>query len=168
MQPACPVRIDSIVVLGCRVPDGAARGALHRRAETAARAVQVRRPERVVASGGRRWHGVPEAEALRRLLAGLGVPRAAVLRELWSLSTVENAWYSAELLREAGLAEPLIVTCDWHMSRALADFAACGVVASALVAVTPPEARFDRRRRALVERLRRWVDRASQPHWFGP
>src|SRR5205823_3260657 len=35
MPPAPPARIDSIVVLGCRVPEGPVMGALHRRAETA-------------------------------------------------------------------------------------------------------------------------------------
>jgi uncharacterized SAM-binding protein YcdF (DUF218 family) len=168
MQPAQTARIDSIVVLGCRVPDGPAAGALHRRAETAARAFHERRPARLVASGGRRWRGVAEAEALQGLLVGLGVPANAVVRELWSLSTVENAWYSAKLLREASLERPLVVTCDWHVERALADFAACGVKASALAAETPPERPLARRRREALERVRRWVDRVSHPLWFGP
>ena len=168
MPPAPSARIDSIVVLGCRVPEGPAKGALHRRAETAARAFQEWRPEWVIASGGHRWRGVPEASALRDLLVGFGVPTGAVVRELWSLSTVENAWYSGKLLREASLHEPLLVTCDWHMPRALADFAACGVVATPVPSETPREGPLAYRRRAALERIRRWVDRVSQPLWFEP
>ena len=160
--------IDSIVVLGCRVPAGAAHGAIHRRAETAARAFHEHRPGCIIASGGQRWRGVPEAEALRGLLVGFGVPNGSVVRELWSLSTVENAWYSSELLREASLRRPLLVTCDWHMRRALADFAACGVAAVPMIAQTPAEPLAARYRRKALERVRRWVDRACQPLWFGP
>jgi uncharacterized SAM-binding protein YcdF (DUF218 family) len=167
MPPAVPARIDSIVVLGCKVPQGAPRGAILRRAETAARAFHES-PVRVVASGGQRWRGVAEADALRGLLVGLGVPAGAVVRELWSLSTVENAWYSSKLLREALLERPLLVTCDWHMPRALADFAACGVPARPCAAVSPEERPLLRRRREALERVRRWVDRVSQPLWFGP
>src|ERR1700742_1383497 len=98
MQLEAAARVDAIVVLGCRVPEAGAYGALNRRAETAARAWREQGAEYVFASGGRLWNGQPEADALRELLAAEGVPRHAVVRELWSLVTMENAFYTAELL----------------------------------------------------------------------
>jgi len=167
MLPLAPARYDAIVVLGCRVPEEAT-GALHRRAERAASAFHDLGGNRVIASGGRRWHGVAEATALRDLLIAAGVPADRIVRELWSLSTIENASYTAELLRGASIPRIALVTCDWHMQRALACFAACGVNASSLAAPSPPEGAYLSRRRHLFEGVRTWIDRTSLPLWFQP
>jgi uncharacterized SAM-binding protein YcdF (DUF218 family) len=167
MLPLVPSHHDAIVVLGCRVPQEA-EGALRRRADTAARAFHDTGAECVIASGGRRWQGVPEASALRDLLVARGVPAARVVRELWSLSTIENACYTTELLRAASLHRIALVTCDWHMHRALACFVACGVEPAPFASESPPEAPFARRARALAEDVRTWVARTSLPLWLEP
>ncbi len=167
MERAFSVPPDAIVVLGCRVLP-AARGQLHRRAEVAARAFHELHPRRVIASGGRRWQGVAEATALAEHLVALGVPRSAIVRELWSLTTVENALYTAELLRAESLANPVVVTSDWHVKRALACFDACGVRATALPAPSPDEGFLGHERRRLLEAVRTWVDLSSLPLWFAP
>ena len=167
MLPAVPAPYDAIVVLGCRVPQ-AAGGALRRRAETAARAFHDTGAECVIASGGRRWQGVPEASALRDLLVALGVPAARIVRELWSLSTIENASYTVELLRAGSLHRVALVTCDWHMPRALACFVACGVEPSPLESPSPPEGPYARHARNLVEGVRTWLARTSLPLWLEP
>src|SRR5262249_30489336 len=114
---------DAIVVLGCRPGESdRSEAALTRRAERAARAFHEHRARAVIASGGRRWRGISEAELLAERLTAFGVPREAVVRELCSLSTLENAWYSAELLRAGSFTRPAVVTCDWHLPRALACF----------------------------------------------
>ena len=167
MLPAVPAPYDAIVVLGCRVPQEA-EGALRRRANTAARVFHDSGARCVIASGGRRWHGVPEASALRDLLVESGVPAARVVRELWSLSTIENACYTTELLRAASLRRIALVTCDWHMRRALACFAACGVEPSPVASPSPPEGPFASRARHLFEDVRTWVARTSLPLWLDP
>jgi uncharacterized SAM-binding protein YcdF (DUF218 family) len=55
-------------------------------------------------------------------------------REDRSRTTYENALYSAEILRRAGVPSALVVTNSWHMARALWSFYAVGypVVAAPL------------------------------------
>jgi uncharacterized SAM-binding protein YcdF (DUF218 family) len=121
-------RADAIVVLGCRVlPSGRLTTAAARRARTAAEAYLRGVASHIVASGGRRWGAQIEAEALRRELVHAGVPETAVTRELWSLTTHENAVFSAEILRRMGARSVAIVTCAWHTPRAIHDFRAAGV-----------------------------------------
>ncbi|MFZ3236445.1 MAG: YdcF family protein [Stellaceae bacterium] len=47
-------------------------------------------------------------------------------REERSRTTYENALYSAEILRRAGISSALVVTNPWHMARALWSFYAVG------------------------------------------
>ena len=55
-------------------------------------------------------------------------------REERSRTTYENALYSAQILRRAGVRSALVVTNSWHMARALWSFYAVGypVIAAAL------------------------------------
>lgn len=157
---------DAIVVLGCRPGEsGRSDAALTRRAERAARAFREHGARAVIASGGRRWRGMSEAELLVDRLAAFGVPREAMVRELCSLSTLENAWYSAELLRAGGFAWPAVVTCDWHLPRALACFAAARVDAVGLPALSPH--RTLRRRAAdfARESVKRFLDQRTAARW---
>jgi uncharacterized SAM-binding protein YcdF (DUF218 family) len=132
----------AIVVLGCRVrPDGRPGPALARRAAMAARAHREGVAARVVVCGGRRWGAHIEARALADELERLGVPRAAIVEELWSLSTHENAIGASALVR--GLAgregaAVVVVSCAWHLARAVADFRAVGLDPRPLAAEGPP------------------------------
>ena len=135
-------RVDgAIVVLGCGFSlDGERRlspGALSRRVARAAQLFEAAGDgERivVVASGGRAWAGVVEADAIRAELVRLGVPAAAIARERGSLSTRDNARYTAALLARRGLGRATLVTCDWHLDRALATFRRAGLEATGVPA----------------------------------
>lgn len=59
-------------------------------------------------------------------------------REERSRTTYENALYSAEILRRAGIPSALVVTNSWHMARALWSFYAVGYP---VVAAPLPEGR---------------------------
>ena len=123
-----PHRVDAIVLLGCRIgPSGRPMPAATRRAETAARAYHDGVAGVIVVSGGRRWGPHAEATALRHELVRQGVPGAAIVAELCSLSTHENAIFSAPILRRLGARTAAIVTCWWHLPRALENFRAAGV-----------------------------------------
>ncbi len=129
---------DSIVVLGCRVRgDGGLPDAARRRVDRAAQAWLALGPVLVIASGGRVWDGKSEADAFSDGLVDLGVPRDRIVRELCSLSTLENAFYTSELLRAAGALRPGVVTCEWHTDRAVACFERAGVRAVPLPARAP-------------------------------
>lgn len=136
-------RADAIVVLGCRIlPSGRLGGPAARRAATAASAYRAGVAPFIVASGGRRWGAQVEARVFRQEIVRAGVPREAVIEELCSLSTFENAIFSAAVLRQLrphggpSLRPPraVIVTCPFHLPRALANFRAAGVDAIAFPA----------------------------------
>lgn len=143
LSPKAPeppsVRADAIVVLGCRVlPSGRLTAAAEGRAEAAAAAYRAGLAPRIVASGGRRWGAQIEALALQRSMIARGVPRAAIIPELWSLTTCENAIFSAALLRRLGARSAVIVTCSWHVRRALMSFRSTGLEAAAWPPASPP------------------------------
>jgi uncharacterized SAM-binding protein YcdF (DUF218 family) len=130
----------AIVVLGCRVRlDAGARlspGALARRVEMGALTYHRRGDARtvVVVSGGRRWGDDVEADAMARELALRGVPEGAIVRERCSLSTRENARFTAEVLTRRGAHRVALVTCPWHMARAVALFSRAGVTVEPVAA----------------------------------
>lgn len=145
---------DAIVVLGCRVsPSGRVTTTLAGRAEAAAAAYHAGIAPRVVASGGRRWGSSVEALALRDAMIGRGVPESAIVTELWSLTTYENAVFSAALLRSLGATSAVVVSCEWHLPRAIESFVAAGVDARPWARASSPGL-YDR----YAERFRRAYD----------
>jgi uncharacterized SAM-binding protein YcdF (DUF218 family) len=122
----------AFVVLGCRVAlDGQGRlqGTLRRRVEVAAEGY-ARGGEAqpvVIASGGRCWSGVVEADAMARELVQLGVPQKAIVRERCSLSTRDNARFAGEALARRGITRVTLVTCAWHLPRATVLFGRQGL-----------------------------------------
>lgn len=150
----CRVSADAIVLLGCRIePRGVPSPAARRRSRTAARAFHRGVAARVITSGGRRWFGVAEATALRHELVRLGVPDSAIEEELCSLSTCENAHYAAEALKRIDRARVVVVTCDWHLPRALCCFHRAGLRARGEPAWSPPVGLGRSIRRAVRERV---------------
>jgi uncharacterized SAM-binding protein YcdF (DUF218 family) len=134
------VTLEAIVVLGCRIgPGGRLGAAANRRVVCGAAAWQDNRDGIVLVSGGRRWHGIAEATTMRHaLLTAHGVPERAIVAECCSLSTAENARYSTRLLRILGLQRVAVVTCDWHLGRALNSFRTAGIMAEGLPVPSPP------------------------------
>ncbi len=154
--------LDAIVLLGCRIgPGGKPAAAALRRARRAARAWHEGVAPVIVASGGRRWYGVAETDALGQELVALGVDPEAIIREWQSLTTLGNAVYSERLLRARGSRRVGVVTCDWHMPRALASFHLVGLDATALPAESPPVPSARRLARALRERGSWWLTRLA-------
>ena len=148
------MKADAIVVLGCRVAaSGRLTTAAAGRAEAAAEAFRAGVAPRIVASGGRRWGAAVEALAIAEALALRGVPKEAILVEMWSLTTYENAVFSAAMLRKLHARSAAIVSCSWHVPRALQSFRAAGVEALAWPRDRAPGL-YDR----VAERFRRAYD----------
>jgi uncharacterized SAM-binding protein YcdF (DUF218 family) len=88
--------------------------------------------------------GAPQAERvpLAKLMADVlrtdyGID--AKWQESQSVNTAENAIYSAEILKQAGINRAILVTHAWHMKRAYAAF-----VANGLSVVAAPTAFYGR------------------------
>lgn len=154
-----PLYADAIVVLGCRIlSSGRPAATAARRAATAARAYREGVAPYVIASGGRRWGSQTEARALSAELRRGGVPEEAILQDLWSFSTYENAIFSAALLRGLRGRRAAVVTCPWHMARALQNFRDAGVEACALPTPEAPPRLLVRIYREAHELVSTWLD----------
>jgi len=159
MIPTC----DAIVVLGCAVrSNGVPSAALARRIDLAHRAYREGVAPRVLPSGGRLWGDHVEAMVIARELAARGVPAAAVVPELCSLSTRENCRFTAALMDRLGVGRAMVCTCAWHLPRALGNFARLGIEA-----VPPPPSWLDTPPATLAVRLRErvsaWADSVIMP-----
>jgi uncharacterized SAM-binding protein YcdF (DUF218 family) len=159
------VRFDALVVLGCRVSDRPLSGAALRRVERAARAYDEGLAPSIVVSGGRRWNGVVEADAFAEALALRGVPREALALERESKTTHENAVLTARLLLPQNRRSVGIVTCDWHLPRALYCFRRAGLSGVGVEAPSPPISPGRRLLRALRERGAWFYVRAVARGW---
>lgn len=151
----------ALVVLGCRIAwtgNGRLAGAGGRRVRAAAETFHQEKCTLLVASGGRAWNGVVEADAMRDALVRLGVPTACVLCERCSLTTRGNAQFTSALLSRMGIDRALLVTCDWHMSRARALFLGYGLAVEVAPAVSPPARAWTRAWRWGRERMATRLD----------
>ena len=119
----------------------------------------------VIVTGGRRWEGLVEADALAEALVERGVPREALLLERESGTTHENALKTARILSARELRSIGVVTCDWHLRRALYCFRRAGFDAVGLGAVSPPTTPGRRLLRTLREQGAWLHDRAVARGW---
>lgn len=148
---------SAILVLGARVRAGGSAGpALLRRLERAARAAREWPDAVVVVCGGRAWDGIVEADVMARVLREHGLDEHRIVRERLSLTTIENLREGAALLRGRGVHGTVaIVTCDWHLPRAMTIARALGLVANECPAAAPRTPLPRRAARAVRERFLR-------------
>jgi uncharacterized SAM-binding protein YcdF (DUF218 family) len=159
------VRFDALVLLGCRVAVERLPGPAARRVARTAVAFREGWSARVVVSGGRKWEGLVEADALAAELEKEGVPRNALLLERASRTTLENARLTARLLAELGARRIGLVSCDWHLARALWCFRRAGVAAEPVPAPSPSVPALRRRLRRAKEQGAWFLDRAMALAW---
>jgi uncharacterized SAM-binding protein YcdF (DUF218 family) len=118
---------DAIVVLGAPLgPGGALTAILEERVAAAAELYRAGAGRHVIATGGV-THGAPraEADALAEGLAAAGIPDVLVERD--SLTTAENARFTARLLEPLGARRVWIVTQPFHGRRAALLFRRAGL-----------------------------------------
>lgn len=164
MLPGVP--FDVLVVLGCRVPpSGLSRAAL-RRVERAAQAYRDEGAALVIASGGKTWHGMRESEVFARELRARGVAAEHLLEERESLTTRGNARGVARLLSGRRSGRLGLVTCDWHMPRALRLFRLLDFTPVAVPALSPARPAPVVALRWLRERTSLALDLVLAPRWL--
>jgi uncharacterized SAM-binding protein YcdF (DUF218 family) len=128
-------KADAIVVLGCRGP-----AALQRRLEIGIRLFERGAAPLLVLSGGGSGP-VPEAELMRQAAIAHGVPPTALLTDILSRDTFENARETARLLSARGLGSVLLVSDRVHLPRAALLFHLAGLRVAGRAAVPAPSLR---------------------------
>jgi uncharacterized SAM-binding protein YcdF (DUF218 family) len=143
---------SAIVVLGCRLlPDGTLSSAGRRRVQRGLEAYAAGVAPVVIVTGGPRWGGVREADAMREALLAAEVPEGHVIAEPRARSTRENAYYTARLPELGGARTVAVVTCAWHLPRAVRNFRAAGLDPIGLPARPPAAGPLTRTRRRVHE-----------------
>lgn len=106
------------LVLGAAVwAGGQASPSLRRRAEKGAELWLDGHVRAIVACGGEGRHPPSEAEMIRRICIGRGVPDAAILCEDRSTTTEENLRFALPFLRRLGTDRVVVVTDRFHLPR---------------------------------------------------
>ena len=116
-----PENADALVVLGARVhPDGTLSDALRYRLETAYDCWREGRARVFVLCGAQGADETEtEARAMKRCLLSRGVPESALIEEDQSFNTLQNLQNAREKMESRGMRTAIIVTSDYHLTRAL-------------------------------------------------
>lgn len=76
----------------------------------------------ILYSGAAAEGDVSNAEAMRNISVKMGVPKTAILVEEDSVNTVENAKFSAAIIKEAKYSSMILVTSPYHQRRTMELF----------------------------------------------
>ncbi|MFI5719414.1 YdcF family protein [Nocardia sp. NPDC051750] len=117
-----------IVVFGYGLlPDGTPRPELVDRLQAAWLQAIASPLSPIVVSGNNPANGITEAQAMRNWLVGRGIPASRIYVENRAGSTVDNALFSAEILRTVGATSVVAVTSPNHIRRAVTDLYIAGI-----------------------------------------
>ncbi|CAM5194757.1 hypothetical protein CDEF62S_06041 [Castellaniella defragrans] len=106
------------------------------RTDTADQLYNAGRAPLIIVSGAALDRGRSEASVMASALERDGVPASDIIKEDHSLTTHQNALYTARILRERGIQRFLLVTSALHMPRAMASFQNQGL--APIAAASPP------------------------------
>lgn len=112
-------RLDALLVLGSPTdPEGEPSPEERTRVAAAAQEFRAGVAPVVIVSGGAAHNRYVEADAMARLAVGDGVPAEAVIEETQARNTIENIWFSNEILRSHGWRSVEVVSSPSHLPRA--------------------------------------------------
>lgn len=146
-------RIETPValVLGAAVwADGQASPTLLRRASHAAQLYHAGQVSHIIGCGGIGRHPPSEAEVIRDICLGQGVPAAAISLEDRSTTTLENIGNARPILQKLGVNTVVIVTDRYHSLRAKISAKSFGLT----VRVSSPKTKGTKPLRVLKSYLR--------------
>ena len=73
---------------------------------------------RLIVTGGSTNHGFVEAQVMARAAEALGVPASSIYQEAQALDTIQNACYSARIMRAHGWQSAEVISSGSHLPRA--------------------------------------------------
>lgn len=135
---------DVAIILGARLrADGSPSPAMVRRVGHGVHRLREGRAGALLMTGGETGAGITEARAMAGLAEAAGVPAALIHLEERARNTIENALFSAPLIRRHGWHRLLVVTDSYHCPRAAYIFRRVGLeVAVAGVRPAQPSAQW--------------------------
>ena len=111
-------RFDAIIVLGAGVDrDGNPSPTLLSRVTEGVHEYERGVAPRLIVTGGPQ-HGFAQANVMARVAEAQGVPASAVLLEPNAGNTIENACFSARMMKQHGWKSAEVVTSAGHLPRA--------------------------------------------------
>ncbi len=73
---------------------------------------------RLIVTGGPAHNRYPEAQVMARTAEAMGVPRSSIIQEAQALNTIENACYSARIMKGNGWRSAEVISSASHLPRA--------------------------------------------------
>ena len=112
-------RFDAIIVLGTPVnADGTPRPTVLAHITEGVREYERGVAPRLIMSGGMDGSSAAQAETMVRVARAQGVPESALFAEAESHDTIQNACYSARIMKAHGWRSAEVVSSDYHLNRA--------------------------------------------------
>jgi uncharacterized SAM-binding protein YcdF (DUF218 family) len=112
-------RFDAIIVLGSPVDwEGNPTPAQLARVTEAVHEYERGVAPRLIVTGGSTNHGFIEAQVMARTAESMGVPQSSIYQETEALNTIQNACYSARIMKSQGWRSAEVVSGASHLPRA--------------------------------------------------
>lgn len=116
-------RFDAIIVLGTPADnDGDPTPTQLARVTEAVREYERGVAPRIIMTGGRTHRQFVEADVMARTAEAQGIPASAIVEEKQARNTIENACYSARIMKDHGWQSAEIVSSASHLPRAALIF----------------------------------------------
>jgi len=132
---------DYLVILGAGLNGETPSLTLYERLVAGLNYLQEHPDLPVIVTGGQGpGETIPEAEAMQKFLTASGIDKERILTENKATSTMENFVYTAELLQNMGVRQPIkinFVTSDFHILRSQMLAERNGFVAGSISSPTP-------------------------------
>lgn len=112
-------QVDTLIVLGIPTwASGHISNEGRARADEALREFAAGRAANIIFSGGSAHNQFVEAHAMAAYAVAQGVPASAVVEETQSNNTVQNIFYSAQIMRQHGWHSAEVISSPSHTPRA--------------------------------------------------
>jgi uncharacterized SAM-binding protein YcdF (DUF218 family) len=116
-------RFDAIIVLGYRADsDGNPTPRMLSRVSEAVREYERGVAPRLILTGGPTHHDFVEAQVMARAAEAEGIPRSAIFEEPKAMNTIQNACFSARIMKTHGWHSAEIVSSAYQLPRAAMIF----------------------------------------------
>ena len=117
-------RFDTIIVLGCPANgDGGPSPVQMERVSEGVRQYRAGIAPMLIMTGGAAHNRYVEAKVMAAIARAQGVPATAILEESQAQNTIQNAYYSVQIMKARGWSSAEVVSSESHLPRASLIFA---------------------------------------------